>query len=325
MSSIYGKEYIGPHDQKRGLESFDVKRVETADDLPDNIYACYETDPQKAIREMYWAVHTEPYNAAVWLGLDEIVPAADRKEITEKLFDPSPVIGLKQTTTSPEDLKALEGTLGLQWLRSDAQAHKKWLDHTTPILRAINEAFGEAAETAYAFNGTLNHQRGHSKTKTHTDTPKPKTTVIDETTEEEVALDTKTRIIWNQAQNGGTWLADADDIIPDETGQESAKYRFASPHITFYETPPWMPAMIRMNDDRPTMSSVHTIANKLGKETLDRQVWTATTNVDDDTIAELFRDEYPSFLEKLAQDSRHQRIIASRASEAEIETDKLTM
>ena len=68
ITQIYGEEYISEADWDRGLRSFEVRPIRDIEDLPYNIYPCFETNPIKAQQEMYLAINTPPYNTAIWLA-----------------------------------------------------------------------------------------------------------------------------------------------------------------------------------------------------------------------------------------------------------------
>lgn len=75
-TKIYSGDKIGEADKNRGMKSFSVEPLRDINQLPYNIYACYNDNLEKAYVEMLMACNTAPYTGAIMMCHPGLTPSS---------------------------------------------------------------------------------------------------------------------------------------------------------------------------------------------------------------------------------------------------------
>lgn len=306
MQDFYDVSQVGNHDIERGLLGFRVKPIRANDpDLPPNIFITQETYPAAAYMEMYWAVHTPPYNVAVWPGAIDTVPKAARTELARVWANPSNGFDFS-INTRPMPYEGHLKELSEKFERAVTQSAnisnaliRQWFNATLSAIKSFPETLPTKFGTLYVAPARNPLTNGWAQSYSH----------IDGAGQGKLTKKTyagfafRKSVLWPHSQSS-VLIADNRDLTKwKEKGKlyntESWRYSFAKPYPTFWQASPWAMSMINGDFD-PNDPCVHlTPVIQHGQPPMRRMLLIHGHIIEEKAIEQALKEgKYNAFLEK---------------------------
>lgn len=311
------RDKISSGNRSRGLKGYRVIPLSADDpDLPPNIYITNNPDPAAACREMYWAIHTAPYNIAIWTHpVNDTDPeiknalnaAWDYKHhwsnFWRKNFCNFNYTGKGSGEYIEQSLRKSFNRISSRSGNKENKLLKTWLETSHNTIQGFANAFGPSKMDLYIYGENYGLFSGDPELNTHIDFynknyPFQKYSG----NKSHFEYTENARLLW--AQKGESLLiADNRDLEIAKDDMESRFshwiYSFKKSEIILRQPPLWSVAMIPRNG-WPHFPVVHSspIENEL--KPLRRFLWDISLLIPPELIEAAYDAEYDDFLKKIS-------------------------